>query len=1017
MENFKKKLLIGIVILLCFTPLVWFIGKENFLIDGIDTNFPLNPLVWFERRFFVWQNILNAGSDFSSSTAGIFFHLVQVIPYLLGSNLTVVQTISLIFWFSAIIISSYFFARVFLPEKPYSQLIFIIFYSFNIYLFNSWENVKVANLSLMTALPLAFSTLILLRERKISFKKAFFYSTVTGVFLSGSGINPAYFVTFFLCLLIYFIVQISISKNSLMIKEFFLVSFSIIAINSFWILPTFFSTIQNIPASGSIGRIGFNNWVDSLSENASLLNIMRLLGAWDWYSVDSITGFPLYISYSVNYFHKLPFITFSFFIPALVIISLIFFKKEKTSWYLTFGLMFIMGVFLCAGTHLPTGFFYRWLTTHIPYFTLFRSPWYIFAPLVVLSSAVLVGLLFFQLEDRYLMGRFTSIKLPTILTLGLFLVLTTGNLFYSYPLVTGKIFRPNRPDSFYVRFPSYVFEAGKWLNKQKKQRIAGYPDDEIEKFEWGYRGIESILELLSDQEIFYQPLNGPDSAIAKLMKKFYLSLKKGEIDEAQSLGAKLGLNLIFTKQDQLSLSTQLSEKTKTLEMANFGKWHFYKFPYGESLPLVYSSKSLFFGSPSESLEKVIGSIDASGLILNEQDTQLNKIPNIYSLAGKVILAKNNQQTEFANFQSSPSTLKNRLVLRDPSKVDFDFDIPRDGDYQPVLERYHLEDFGIDPSKKLSVDINGQPANLEVSVMNDSYVYFKNTFFSKGKYRVSLKLRYDNLILDPNLEKEDSFNKEGSGDFFIEDSPQGRYLSILNKSTKDISADFKPSNFDPFLEYLVQFKYQQIYGNNASVLISQYQDQSPVKQQVERLPNYPEWSYFSAYFDPDKTDSQLKIALVAPQTRDPLGTKVRYNNLSLYKVFSNNLILINKSALSYLSNPEIDYQIKSPVKIVAKIKNAQKPHLIVFSENYSPFWQVKLTDQNNRLINNNPIHFSVNLFANGWYIPGGYPQYNLVIFFYPQYLYWIGLGISSLVLILSVSLVIMDKLKTNGEKSV
>ncbi|KKR11069.1 MAG: hypothetical protein UT38_C0004G0027, partial [Microgenomates group bacterium GW2011_GWA2_39_19] len=98
----SKKIILSVLkilpyVLLGLTPVVWFVGKGNTIINGIDTNFPLEPVVWFLRRFHVWNNIANGGSDFSSSIAGVFFHLIQVVPYELGLGLQGSQIFSLVF--------------------------------------------------------------------------------------------------------------------------------------------------------------------------------------------------------------------------------------------------------------------------------------------------------------------------------------------------------------------------------------------------------------------------------------------------------------------------------------------------------------------------------------------------------------------------------------------------------------------------------------------------------------------------------------------------------------------------------------------------------------------------------------------------------------------------------------------------------------------------------------------------------------------------------------------------------
>jgi len=363
MKLFRSRLAFFLVVLMGFTPIIWFIGKPGVLINGSDTNFPLDPAIWFARRFFVWNSVASAGGDFSSSTAGIFFHLIQFIPFKLGFSLQLVQITSFVFWFLLIVVASFIFARVILQKNIFAQFTLVIFYSFNIYLFNTWENVKVANLSLVASIPLALSILILAKRGRISKKAVVFYSVLVGVLVSGTGINPAYFVSFFLVLTIYVLAQVLVnfSKEAIIgiLRNFSLLSTLIILVNSFWILPTSSFIIKNIGPGKSIDTIGYTNWIDSLSKNASILNIIRLQGAWDWYAFDGVTGLPLYIPYALNFFFRMPFIIFSLGLPVLVIVSLLFANKKMRDLYLAFGLMFILGIFLGVGTHLPTGHAFR----------------------------------------------------------------------------------------------------------------------------------------------------------------------------------------------------------------------------------------------------------------------------------------------------------------------------------------------------------------------------------------------------------------------------------------------------------------------------------------------------------------------------------------------------------------------------------------------------------------------------------------------------------------------------------
>src|SRR5258706_9286207 len=181
MRNKGRYLKIGLLIFLSLTPLFWFLKRPGILINGVDTNFPLDPTVWFQRRFFVWNPVSNTGIDFSASTAGTFFHFLQFLPYKLGFSLQGVEIFSLLFWFSLVIFSSWFLSRLLFSKKSISQIVFVILYSFNIWFFNSWENVKVANLALAAAIPLGLSILILLRIGKVKRGTASVLSLLTGI--------------------------------------------------------------------------------------------------------------------------------------------------------------------------------------------------------------------------------------------------------------------------------------------------------------------------------------------------------------------------------------------------------------------------------------------------------------------------------------------------------------------------------------------------------------------------------------------------------------------------------------------------------------------------------------------------------------------------------------------------------------------------------------------------------------------------------------------------------------------
>ncbi len=1012
MKYLRKALFFSALIIFCLTPIIWFWGKGgNVLINGIDTNFPLDPWIWFTRRLHVWTDFPNAGVDFSSSTAGLFFHSLQTIPFKLGLSLQYVQIISLVFWFSIIIFSSFVLSRIIFYKSKLTQLLFVVIYSFNIYLYNTWENVKVANLSLIASIPLGVSVLLLLNENKMKVPTALFLSSLMGIILSGSGINPSYFITFILIIFIISISQIlsdlKVQKVRFLIRNSLAILLPLILVNIFWIIPTLNFVLWNIAPQGSIDKLGLTNWVDSLSENTSLLNVMRLQGAWDWYIFDSITGLPLYIPYALNYLYKLPFVVFSFLLPTLAILSLCFRRKGKNYLYVAFGLMMVLGVFLGAGTHLPTGDLFRWVSVHVPFFTFFRSPWYIFTPLVILAFAGLAGLLF-QRVNEYIGNKnyYMRFLLNSIL-----FIFVLSNLIYSYPLITGKIFRPDSPNGFFVSFPSYIFEAKSWLDKNKMGRIIGYPDDEIEQFNWGYRGIESILGLITDQEVLFNPLNAPDSNIALLLKQFYKHLRKGEIESASNLAKKMNVGIIFEKGDEPSLAPPLTSKAKINPAASFGPWSFYRFP-NDPVAKINVPTRVFSGPIQKDGGRVISVIPKDGILLNRQDSFVKNSGFLNDYLGIVVLAKNSQEEELNSFIYAESRLDKRLVSRDLFSVEFVISIPEDGNYNPIIERYGLESFGIEIDKKLEVELDGKKVVLEPENLTDSYLQFRKINLSSGEHKIRIALKNENLVSGGDFNSGITFKEGGYGEgqakLVIIEEAGNKYLQIFNIGKANVSADFIATSFDYFIPYHIEFKYKQIYGNNGNAVILQNTGNTLVKAQTERMPNYPEWNKFSFYYLPVQTESNMKITLESPFTVDPLGTKVLYDDLVVRRVFTNSLLFEKEGKNTFPSIPEIEFSKKSPDTYEGKISKVSNPYLLVFSENYSPNWQISFFDKEGKDLNINPKHFSANLFANAWLIETVPEISTFKIYYKTQKIYFISLLISLFSLIFFFTLFIIKK---------
>ncbi|MDO8638505.1 MAG: alpha-(1-_3)-arabinofuranosyltransferase family protein [Candidatus Daviesbacteria bacterium] len=977
-QNIYNMLPIIVVSILGLTPVLWFIGKGNALINGLDTNFPLDPLIWFQRRLFIWNSTSNAGSDFSSGVAGLFFHLVQVIPYFITHNLQLTEVISFIFWFSIIVFSAYIFARTVVSQNKIAQIIFVIIYSFNIYLFNTWENIKVSNISLVASLPLFLSIIHAYKTNLITVGKLVFFSALVSVISSGAGINPAYFISIIIGMIIYTIITSASSRNKQIFKKvwsgFGLSLLVLVLTNSFWILPLFNNIFISKQVT-SLSDIGFADWLGSLSKNTSLFNVLRLQGAWDWYVFDPTGIMPLYIPYAFNYFSRLPFIIFSFVLPVLAFTSLILLNKKVKEIYLVFATFLALGVFLGAGSHEPTGGVYHLLVKYIPFFSFFRSPWYIFTPFLVTAFAGLASLLYENLNIRF--------KGSKIVLIGA-LVFISGHLIFSYPLITGKIFRPGRTDSFYVNFPSYVWETKDWLNRENYQnRIISYPDDQLEKFNWGYQGTESILNLFSDREVITPSFSFPNKGLQNLLDEFHLLLKRGQYDSAISMLPYFGADTIFNRKDMTSFAPNLNEQdniiTSKMSSTSFGNWSFLKLRSNEGISKISIPERIYVNTARSVLS--VSLLLPSSAVVNSQDSEVKKIDQQY----KHLLVA----SEAVN-KNSPNNL-------DTSVQPYNVIVSKDGSYNLLIERYGITFSTGKGSKDLGVKLDSGIIDKALFKEDDKFLIVGPLNIKKGEHIVEIVL--PQVI---NLMNVDS-SKQLKGVNELRDLDLTKELSrtlVVYNSTGEIQTIHLPlDNFDPFSNYRFSFEYKYFYGSVPNIEGVQFNQSSILRTFPKNVGSSFDWQKESMLITPVPTNSKLDLFVVMPPNAYGGKSKTYMENFALKRVFNNKVFLVEEEGSiqpATIFKPSISWTKKSPVEYHVEVSNINEPYVLAFLENYNPNWQI-ISDSNQIDI----PHFTINGYANGWYLPVSNSAQKFKLYYKPQDYNRIGFIITILTLLCSI----------------
>jgi len=181
---------------------------------------------------------------------------------------------------------------------------------------------------------------------------------------------------------------------------------------------------------------------------------------------------------------------------------------------------------------------------------------------------------------------------------------------------------------------------------------------------------------------------------------------------------------------------------------------------------------------------------------------------------------------------------------------------------------------------------------------------------------------------------------------------------------------------------------------STVYVNQHRGDSLIRTQTENLPSYLDKTSFNFYYEPVKTDSKMTISLAAPFINDSLGTRVAYDNIKIYKLFMNDLYFMQDSE-TQIKTPTVNIVKSSPVRYKGEVSGVESGHVLIFAENYSPDWKIKIVNEKDKQIPFRADHFTIDSYANAWFIDTGGLNYKFEIYYQPQIFFNIGLLISGL----------------------
>lgn len=593
-----------IILIVGLLPLLWF--KESTLIFGHDAGIPFEPSVHFLDRFHVWSQRFGIGTDQSAALLGAFF--IHGLEYLLNQlpiSLQIQQKIQFVFWFTLPGLTMYFFTSRIWPGKKYLALVSSIIYMLNYFLLQGWFIAERTKFSIYAALPLVTYFALSYLTKRMSGVQAILLAGLTLGLLNGGGSIPLYgglLIVFFVTYT--YILFLNPRLKTLLSIVIFSVGTGLVYIllNGYWILPYIFYVLSfySRDLANAGGAEGVLNWATYLTQGSTLMNLLIGQGVPEWYLNE-------FHPYAKNILYNPLFIFISFSLLALFMTAIFVVRLAKDKFYLyLFCLIGMVAIIFSAGPNSPFGFIYELCVRYIPGFAMFRSSYYKFNYAVWFSYSILIA---FSVE--FLLMRLEKRKNLNFLVPIIIVVICVLYFGFHYPVLNGSFFdynqNPNQKISNRINVPSYVFEFGKWVNKQDpNERYLLLPelhDSKYISYQWGYWSLAGINTLQSQNSFVQNTFLIPESGRI-LMKEMYAALRNRDFESFSDYLSVFAIdkivlhkdvdwqNPVWGTTDPRFYERIIEESRKFTKEKEFGSWIVYGFNNAEENLRISSTSNL-----------------------------------------------------------------------------------------------------------------------------------------------------------------------------------------------------------------------------------------------------------------------------------------------------------------------------------------------------------------------------------------------------------------------------------------
>lgn len=406
------------------------------------------------------------------------------------------------------------------------------------------------------------------------------------------------------------------------------------------------------------------------------------------------------------------------------------------------------------------------------------------------------------------------------------------------------------------------------------------------------------------------------------------------------------------------------------------------------------------------------------------------------------------------FDELETELNNLGAKRNYTQLDYNFNIPFVGEYEIMakIDNNAIESIEIDVDKMI-------PQSTE---KKDWYSLGEYSF-SSGEHDLVLSLKESPNLVDSQDWDEFDITKNKNGELFFlnqniipvhfpQDCSSGSCTFFPSKESLIIFQEIE--NYQPNSIYRIEFDYSSkdaILG----LIIIQDKNRNEITGKVipgltKILPTTDEkQKHINCLYKSSHNASNAKL-LFFSRVEDKKMGKADVENIKVRRIYEPEVFLkrIGTQNFSKASQlPKVVFNKINSTKYRVEIKGAKEPYNLVFNESFHRGWrayfkeisgldgeivanyfngQIRQVVSRNIFLDRNTFetwtkepfseekHFLVNGYANAWHITpedvGGIENYEIIIEYWPQRLFYLGIGISLMTLLSCLGYLIFNLIK-------